>query len=64
MLQTCDVGLLMLDVALNTDCNTVTTWVAWVLCQGGGGRRLPDVGCCTPHAHNIARWTIYLTADG
>jgi hypothetical protein len=28
--------LLMLDVAHNTNRNMVATWVAWVLCQGGG----------------------------
>lgn len=33
MLHTCDVRLLMLDVAHNTVRNMVVTWVAWVLCE-------------------------------
>jgi hypothetical protein len=49
MLHTCDIGvvsrrrrgrrLLILDVARNTGHNMVATWVVWVLCQEGGGRK-------------------------
>jgi hypothetical protein len=52
--------LLMLDVARNTVRNMGPLGVV----LGGGGRRPHDVGYCMQHAHNIARWTLDLTADG
>jgi hypothetical protein len=46
-------GLLMSDVARNTGRNIVATWSQHVR---GGGRKTPDVGCCTyprsQHARN------------
>jgi hypothetical protein len=43
----------MLDVAHNTGHNMVVTWVALVC--AGGGRKSPDIGCCTQHESQHAR---------